>query len=127
MRARVPGAAGRVQLRDAQGKLQAEGQETRYQQALVQWAEQQEEQERISTHFETQTFDMKARLEERMTRAEDIRKAFRVFQLEVRGWGRRGCCTLSRRPLCSYTVSLSSLSLLSTPSYVYRRATRRAG
>mmetsp|Transcript_7815 Transcript_7815/g.14795 ORF Transcript_7815/g.14795 Transcript_7815/m.14795 type:complete len:500 (+) Transcript_7815:235-1734(+) len=72
-----------TELRDAQGKLQAEGQETRYQQALVQWAEQQEEQERISTHFETQTFDMKARLEERMTRAEDIRKAFRVFQLEV--------------------------------------------
>ena len=37
----------------------------------------------MTPHYETQTFDMKARLEERMTRAQDIRKAFRTFQLEV--------------------------------------------
>lgn len=72
-----------TEVRDAQGKLQTEGQDTRYQQALAQWAEQLEEKERIQRHFETQTFDMKARLEERMTRANDIRSAFRNFKLEV--------------------------------------------
>mmetsp|Transcript_23290 Transcript_23290/g.28144 ORF Transcript_23290/g.28144 Transcript_23290/m.28144 type:complete len:462 (+) Transcript_23290:103-1488(+) len=72
-----------TEVRDAQGKLQAEGQDTRYQQALAQWAEQLEEKQRIQRHFETQTFDMKARLEERMTRANDIRSAFRNFKLEV--------------------------------------------
>eukprot|EP00854_Cymbomonas_tetramitiformis_P006841 gene6841-8171_t len=72
-----------TEVRDAQGKLQTEGQDTRYQQALAQWAEQLEEKQRIQRHFETQTFDMKARLEERMTRANDIRNAFRNFKLEV--------------------------------------------
>jgi len=43
--------AAAMQLRDAQGKLQAEGQEQRYQQALVKWAEQEEEQVRGNQIF----------------------------------------------------------------------------
>uniref|UniRef100_A0A7S0N630 CCDC113/CCDC96 coiled-coil domain-containing protein n=1 Tax=Pyramimonas obovata TaxID=1411642 RepID=A0A7S0N630_9CHLO len=72
-----------TEVRDTQGKLQAEGQETRYHQALQQWSEQLEERERVQKHYETQTFDMQARLEERMTRANDIRNAFHTFKLEV--------------------------------------------
>eukprot|EP00959_Pyramimonas_sp_CCMP1952_P403913 8463757-Pyramimonas_sp.AAC.1 len=47
-----------TEVRDMQGKLQAEGQETRYHQALQQWSEQLEERERVQKHYETQTFDM---------------------------------------------------------------------
>lgn len=58
----------------------------RYVAALNAWFEVQEEEGRITAHYETASLDTRARLEERVTRADDIRKAFRTFQLEVSGW-----------------------------------------
>jgi len=55
----------------------------RYVAALNAWFEVQEEEERITAHYETASLDTRARLEERVTRADDIRTAFRTFQLEV--------------------------------------------
>lgn len=51
--------------------------------ALKQWCELQEERERVDAHYHTTVFDMKAALEERIRRAEDIAAAFKHFKREV--------------------------------------------
>eukprot|EP00877_Chromochloris_zofingiensis_P012618 jgi/Chrzof1/760/Cz01g27190.t1 len=60
-----------------------EGADARYRSALKQWCELQEERERVDAHYHTTVFDMKAALEERIRRAEDIAAAFKHFKREV--------------------------------------------
>ncbi len=47
------------------------------------WVETLEERDRVEAHYQTNIFDMKSTLEERIKRADDIGKAYKHFRLEV--------------------------------------------
>ena len=51
--------------------------------ALKMWVETLEERDRVEAHYQTNIFDMKSTLEERIKRADDIGKAYKHFRLEV--------------------------------------------
>lgn len=60
-----------------------DGVSTRYKSALKLWVETLEERDRVEGHYQTNIFDMKSTLEERIKRADDIGKAYKHFRLEV--------------------------------------------
>jgi hypothetical protein len=84
--------------------------------ALNAWFQAQEEEERITAHYETASLDTRARLEERVTRADDIRAAFRTFQLEVSVWLWVQRERRERRKLESCRKSAASESCAVTPA-----------
>lgn len=71
---------GRPAVRDMS---RLDGIETRYRSALKQWTELVEERTRTAAHYEAVTFEMKATLEERIKRADDISQSLKHFKQEV--------------------------------------------
>ena len=55
----------------------------RYRSALKMWVDTLEERDRVEGHYQTNIFDMKSMLEDRIKRADDISKAYKHFKLEV--------------------------------------------
>ena len=51
--------------------------------ALKMWVDTLEERDRVEGHYQTNIFDMKSMLEDRIKRADDISKAYKHFKLEV--------------------------------------------
>lgn len=47
------------------------------------WVDTLEERDRVEGHYQTNIFDMKSMLEDRIKRADDISKAYKHFKLEV--------------------------------------------
>ena len=47
------------------------------------WIDTLEERDRVEGHYQTNIFDMKSMLEDRIKRADDISKAYKHFKLEV--------------------------------------------
>ncbi len=47
------------------------------------WVDTLEERDRVEAHYQTNIFDMKSMLEDRIKRADDISKAYKHFKLEV--------------------------------------------
>ncbi|KAL6765251.1 flagellar associated protein [Haematococcus lacustris] len=60
-----------------------DGVSMRYRSSLKQWVDTLEERDRIEAHYQTNIFDMKNTLEERIKRADDINKAYKHFRVEV--------------------------------------------
>eukprot|EP00775_Hariotina_reticulata_P011309 gene11309-11459_t len=62
---------------------QLDGAEARYRSALKLWCDLREERERVSVHYQVSVFEMKAALEGRIRRAEEIAATFAHFKREV--------------------------------------------
>eukprot|EP00879_Flechtneria_rotunda_P019667 GHRR01020665.1.p1 GENE.GHRR01020665.1~~GHRR01020665.1.p1 ORF type:complete len:373 (+),score=152.65 GHRR01020665.1:60-1178(+) len=60
-----------------------DGADARYRSALKMWIDLQEEKERVTAHYQVTVFDMKAALEGRIRRAEEIAATFAHFKREV--------------------------------------------
>ncbi|KAK9802945.1 hypothetical protein WJX72_004456 [[Myrmecia] bisecta] len=59
------------------------GLDARYQSLLSTWGKLLEEQERLSSHFQAATLDLRAQLAERIGRSDDLRNTFHHFLMEV--------------------------------------------